>query len=440
MITFYQRSAFFTLVWVFMVVVQGLAQEFTIGAQIRPRGEFRNGFKTLTDEDRDAAFFIEQRSRIFAGFRTDKFRVKMNVQDIRVWGAVDQVFKSDPSLFNVYEAWGEYFFTSKFSLRLGRMPLDYDNARFLGDLDWAAQGRSHDLALFIYEDDTAQWKLHAGTAFNQAAGPPEPIRLANTVYTGVNNYKAMQFAWFQKRFSRTDLSLLFQNDGRQVTAEQDTTVAFRQTYAAIANHKVGKMTLGGEFYYQGGRNAVDNEISAFLASAYITFKTNLTPLTLGMDHVSGTSLTDTKDNSFAPLYGTNHKFYGLMDYFYVGNFHGQAATASGLNDIFVKTNWKLNDKANLVGHLHYFSSPVDLYDPSDNGQEIEKYLGTEVDLVLVWRPADGFTVNLGYSQMFAGSSMEAIKATPGDHTALNNWAWFMVNFAPAVFRQDFSKN
>ena len=86
MITFYQRSAFFTLVWVFMVVAQGLAQEFTIGAQIRPRGEFRNGFKTLTDEDRDAAFFIEQRSRIFAGFRTDKFRVKMNVQDIRVWG------------------------------------------------------------------------------------------------------------------------------------------------------------------------------------------------------------------------------------------------------------------------------------------------------------------------------------------------------------------
>ena len=80
------------------------------------------------------------------------------------------------------------------------MPLDYDNARFLGDLDWAAQGRSHDLALFIYEDDTAQWKLHAGTAFNQAAGPPEPIRLANTVYTGVNNYKAMQFAWFQKDF------------------------------------------------------------------------------------------------------------------------------------------------------------------------------------------------------------------------------------------------
>ena len=145
MIACYQRSVFLTLFWVLMVVTQGLAQEFTIGAQIRPRGEFRNGFKTLTEEDRDAAIFIEQRSRLFAGFRTEKFRVKMNVQDIRVWGAVDQIFKSDPSLFNVYEAWGEYFFTSKLSVRLGRMPLDYNNARFLGDLDSQLSLRKIDL-------------------------------------------------------------------------------------------------------------------------------------------------------------------------------------------------------------------------------------------------------------------------------------------------------
>ncbi len=434
---FNSRSIFFTFFLVLVVAVQGLAQELTLGAQIRPRGEFRNGFKTLTEKDRDAAFFIEQRSRIFAGFRTDKFQVKMNVQDIRVWGAVNQIHKSDPSLFNVYEAWGEYFFTPKLSVRLGRMPLDYNNARFLGDLDWAAQGRSHDLALFIYEDDSAQWKLHAGSAFNQTSGPPEPTRLANTVYTGVNNYKAMQFAWFQKKFSDTDLSLLFQNDGRQVTTAEDTTVAFRQTYAAIANHSAGDISVGGEFYYQGGKNAADNDVSAFLASAYFTWKTSLTPLTIGMDHLSGTSVSDTKDKSFAPLYGTNHKFYGFMDYFYVGNFHGQASTSSGLNDVFIKTNWKLGKKTNLIGHLHYFSSPVDLVDPADSDREIEKYLGTEVDFVLAWRPSKGFTVNLGYSQMFAGSSMEAIKATPGDHATLNNWAWFMVNFAPAAFKRQF---
>lgn len=436
----YQRSLFPTLVFITLMMTPGLTQELTLGAQVRPRGEFRNGFKTLTEKDRDAAFFIEQRARLFADFRTDQFRIRFNVQDIRVWGAVNQIFKSDPSLFNAYEAWGEYFFTPKVSVRLGRMPLDYNNARFLGDLDWAAQGRSHDLLLFICEDDSAQWKLHVGGAFNQTANPPEPVRLANTVYTGVNNYKAMQFAWFQKKFPSTDLTLLVQNDGRQVTTETDTTVAFRQTYAVITNHQNDQLALGGEFYYQGGKNGANTAVSAFLVSAYLTWKTRLTPLTIGMDHLSGTSVTDTKDKSFAPLYGTNHKFYGYMDYFYVGNFHGQASTPSGLNDIFVKTNWKLGKKTSLIGHLHYFSSPVTLVNPLDNGQEIERYLGTEADLVLAWRPAKGFTVNLGYSQMFAGSSMEAIKATSGDHSALNNWAWFMVNFAPNPLRWDLSKN
>ena len=42
----------------------GFTQELTVGAQVRPRAEFRNGFKTLTESNRDAAFFIEQRTTI----------------------------------------------------------------------------------------------------------------------------------------------------------------------------------------------------------------------------------------------------------------------------------------------------------------------------------------------------------------------------------------
>ncbi len=129
-----------------------------------------------------------------------------------------------------------------------------------------------------------------------------------------------------------------------------------------------------------------------------------------------------------------------MDYFYVGNFHGQAATTSGLSDVFFKTNWKLSTKTRLTGHWHFFSSPATLFDPTNPSQEISGYLGTEIDLVLVWRPAANMLINLGYSQMFATSSMEAIKATPGDHTAINNWAWLMVHFTPVLFKKDFSKN
>ena len=417
-----------------------LAQELTVGAQVRPRAEFRNGFKTLTENDRDAAFFIEQRTRLYTDFKTEKFRIRINMQDIRIWGSVDQIAKTDPNLFNLYEGWGEYYFNDKLSVRLGRMQLDYNNARFLGNLDWAAQGRSHDAFKVIYDNDSSGVSFHAGTAFNQTVDPREPARLFGTVYTGVSNYKHMQFAWFQKKFSNTDLSLLFQNDGRQVLTANDTLVASRQTYAVVGNHQRSDWNLGGEFYYQGGKNASNGSVSAYLFALYFTYKTNLTPITVGIDHLSGTSVDDSKDHSFDPLYGTNHKFYGFMDYFYVGNFHGQAATPSGLNDIFIKTSFKLSDKTNLNANGHFFSSPATLVSPSDASQEIDKYLGTELDLVLVLKPAKSVIINLGYSQMFATSSMEAIKSTPGDHSALNNWAWLMVDFAPVLFQKDFGKN
>ena len=423
----------------FLGRIQIFGQQLTVGAQVRPRAEFRNGFKTLTEDDRDAAFFVEQRTRLFTDYKTNKFRIRINIQDIRIWGSVDQIAKSDPNLFNLYEGWGEYYISDKLAVRMGRMQLDYNNARFLGNLDWAAQGRSHDALKIHYKNDSRGVSFHAGVAFNQTTDPREPARLFGTVYTGVSNYKHMQFAWFQKKFTNSDLSLLFQNDGRQVVVATDTLVASRQTYAVVGNHQRSGWSLGGEFYYQGGKNGSNNSVSAFLLALYITLKTDLTPVTVGIDHLSGTSITDTKDNSFDPLYGTNHKFYGFMDYFYVGNFHGQAATTSGLNDVFVKTSFKLSDKTSLNAHGHFFSSPASLHNPSDTSQEIDKYLGTELDLVLVWKPAKNVVVNLGYSQMWAASSMEAIKVTPGDHSALNNWAWLMVDFAPIIFQKDFGK-
>lgn len=415
-----------------------LAQELTIGAQVRPRAEFRNGFKTLTAEDRDPAFFIEQRTRIFTDYKAERFRLHINLQDVRIWGAVDQIYKSDPALFNIYEGWGEFFFNDRLSFRAGRMALDYNNARFLGNLDWAAQGRSHDALMLRWHDET--WTLHVAGAFNQTSTPPEQARLFGTLYTGVGNYKAMQMIWFQKKYERTDFSLLFHNDGRQFVNTADTTVAYRQTYGLVLNHAESDWSAGAELFYQGGKNGANTDISAFMLAANFTWKTDITPVTVGIDFLSGTALSDDQDNSFDPLYGTNHKFYGYMDYFYVGNFHGQAATTSGLNDIYAKANWKLGANANLNTHVHFFSSPAELVDPEDSQNEIDRYLGTEVDLVLVWKPVPAVVFNLGYSQMFATTSMEAIKSTPGDQGVLNNWAWLMVGFSPTLLKMDFSKD
>lgn len=130
------------LLFAVLLIVNLASAQFNLGAEIRPRAEFRNGFKAPHNKDVDPAFFIEQRSRVYFDYKTEDVILKLSLQDVRIWGSVSQIYKSDPNLQNVYEAWGQFNFNDKIGIKAGRMELDYDNARFLGNLGWAAQGKS----------------------------------------------------------------------------------------------------------------------------------------------------------------------------------------------------------------------------------------------------------------------------------------------------------
>jgi hypothetical protein len=419
-------SLFGLFIGLWVGYVETAQAQFTITGEVRPRAEFRNGFKKLTTAETDAAFFVEQRSRVYFDYQAEKLKLRLTLQDIRIWGGVNQIYKTENAMSNVYEAWGEYAFNPRFSLRVGRQALDYDNARFLGNLDWAQQGRSHDAALLMYKDSTG-FEIHAAGAFNQQ-GVNEPVKLANTlsITNEATNYKTMQFLWLHKEFTdKAKFSFLVANTGFQSLL--DSIVYNRQTYGFIGSTKVGKkLRLEGELYYQGGKNSSGKFVDAILGSLSATLSTKLTPLTLGGDYLSGTKTTDTKDRFFNPLYGTNHKFYGYMDYFYVGSGH----QSKGLVDIFFKTNFKLGKKVNLTADYHHFNSPVAIKSTTD--EVMPSNLGDEIDLVLTAKVSKEMSFNLGYSQMFATKSMAVIKG--GDNKAFTNWAWAMLTIKPTFFK------
>ena len=417
------KRKFYLSILLIVIVTGKVGAQFTVTGEIRPRAEFRNGFKTLSSENTDPAFFIEQRSRLYFDYKNEKFVFRLSLQDIRIWGENPQIFKADNGLFNVHEAWGQYNFTEKSALRVGRQELDYDNARFLGNLAWAQQSRSHDLVKFIYNSGGTQ--LHIGAAFNQedVLSNPEPRRLSGTLYATGGNYKTMQFAWFHKDYEKSKFSLLFLNNGVQSLA--DSSVNFSQTMGFIGKKTLGKVNLEGELYYQFGNDPSGRDLSAYLASLNLNFKAGFLPLTLGADILSGTDTGSSENNAFTPLYGTNHKFYGFMDYFYVGNGHGNA----GLKDFYIKSKIKTGEKSGLIVHLHEFFSNATIIDGDNN--ELSSALGTEIDLVYNLDIAREVNFKLGYSQLFGTDSMEILKG--GDNTSLNNWAWAMITIKPVLF-------
>jgi len=398
-----------------------------MSGQVRPRSEFRNGFKKLTTEEAEPAFFTEQRTRLIMGYQAPKYRLKISLQDVRIWGSVSQIFKADAALTNLHEGWGEYFITDSLSIKAGRMELDYDNARFLGNLGWAQQSRSHDLVRLMYKSKLGE--LHLGAAFNQDANTPEFRRLTSTYYSGVGNYKVMQYAWFHRQMPGGKLSILALNNGVQVGPDSASSVNYTQTFGGIGSMKAGGITLGGEFYYQTGTDPADRSVSAFLASVTAAMKLGKVGLTVGADYLSGTDQGTTEaNNSFTPLYGTNHKFYGLMDYFYVGNPHGNV----GLIDGFAKAKIGIGSKSALLAHAHYFAAAADVQDPTDATQLLDPTLGMEVDLVYNLNLGPDTNLKVGYSQLFGTDTMAALKG--GAPQAMNVWCWAMLTFSPKFIK------
>ena len=98
------------------------------------RSEYRHGYSKLLNESADPAGFIAHRTRIQANYQVDRLNFFMSIQDVRTWGSSPTANISD-SYLSVHEAWSEVTFGDNWKLKLGRQELNYDNARFLGNLD-----------------------------------------------------------------------------------------------------------------------------------------------------------------------------------------------------------------------------------------------------------------------------------------------------------------
>jgi hypothetical protein len=387
------------------------AAQFSLTGEFRPRTEFNHGYKTLANENQDWSVPTTQRSRLNAMFNHEIVKTKLTLQDVRYWGSQAQLVNNEDYAVSVHEAWADVELAKNFSLKAGRQELVYDDHRIFGNVGWAQQARSHDLALLKYENGV---KLHIGVAHH------ENNNITNNIYDGPDAYKDLQFAWFNNTWGKTSLSLLFLNNGVPVNEIDGQVSKYSQTLGGRISTGFDGFSLASNLYYQTGKHASGKDISAlnFLleASTDIGF-------TGGYEYLSGNSYDkNDKVYAFNPLYGTNHKFNGFMDYFYVGNH----INSVGLNNLYVK--YKLSEKKfGLNIDVHYFASAGKI------AADVNKYLGTEVDLTLSYKVHEMASLSAGWSTMFATESMEWAKSG-GDHTVGNHWAYIMLSVTPVFIK------
>lgn len=399
------------------------AQQFDLSAELRPRYENRHGFGSLLDTDEDGSNFVSQRTRLNFGFVNNKMKFKAVFQNVRVWGDVSTL-ASDDNATALHEAWGEYMLNSKVSFKFGRQEIVYDDHRIFGSVGWAQQARSHDAFLFKYLPN-ANHKLDFGFALN--ADSQSNI---DNLYSNAAGYKSFQYAWYHGDFNDLGLSFLALNTGIEYLenvgmTDEKQTIDYMQTVGPRLTYKSGNFSVNAAAYFQLGKS-LNRDVSASYFAGDINYKINGNfNAGLGLEQLSGKDMDDTDADikSFAPLFGTNHKFNGLMDYFYVGNH----ANNVGLTDIYGSIGYKKN-KFSAKIMPHFFSAAANVF---DGLEKADNNLGTEIDLTIGYQLAKDITLNAGYSKMYATDTMEILKG--GNKDENNSWAWVMITFKPNLF-------
>jgi len=291
------------------------------------------------------------------------------------------------------------------------------------------------------------------TTNSAAGGTPVFASPANS-NGGSANYKNFTSVYVSKKFNQTKVALLFFKDEfgkyttgvRSVDIDNDGlsegNVYYRQynqkgtndrfTFGGMINHVLGnasgfgKIALQGAYYQQLGEDREGRDLKAFHYNAQAMYSKGKITVGPGVDFLSGNKLTTpgTESKRFDPLYGTPHKFWGYMDFFYAPT----GSPAAGLMDYYFKTKYTANEYS-ITADFHRFDA-----DHTPVTGVSSKHFAHELDLVASYTLNKFTTVDLGYSHAWATDNLARTKlfnysaATSYDKSP--DFVYLMINIKP----------
>lgn len=404
---------FLLLVIIASTGLEGIAQ-FSVGVQVRPRGEYREGYRKLLQPNAESLALISQLTRIHVSWTKPKtVEAHIAIQDVRTWGETAQL--ADAPSLGIHQSWAKVHLSPTWFIKAGRQEIVWEDHRILGSVDWAQTGRAHDAALLGWHTKKSQLEL--GAAWNQ------PAELLTDMPYLVPGYQSLGMARWKQTFTAPLQTVLYGVVEGLTTADSQSTVARYTTglWTQWQPCDPFKLTISG--FYQAGTDPNRIPIGAYMFNALAEYSIGQFTLKAGYDHISGTSNGSSRNQSFHTLFGTNHKFYGHMDLF----LNIPADTRNGgLQDEYFSLTWNPKGKWSFTGTLHHFDTEVDLLRGTGGSPEILPHnLGWETDLSFSYKPNTFTTLKGGYSWFSTSETLRFIQGMSNQQNA--QWAWLMLD-------------
>jgi len=424
------------------VAVLMLASEVAWAADISFSGQFRPRFNynETTSDDDNARQVFDTRVRLNANANVNaNTGVFLQLQSEGMWGVSGDNRQStgdadsasdDVQDVGLHQAFVtlKNFMGQNITAKIGRQEVVLDGHRLFGHTGWTQGAQSSDA---IRLDHSAG--NHALT-YLYIRGRDQGAE--NTATDG--NYNVHAIRANVQGVMGGDLSGYFIAVDDEMTGgtELDDENLW-YTIGARQKGKLGGLDYRVEYYHQFGDGSVEAGASGF-SGAYTTTPTDsggqhdrdahmfgvrvgktfknasMSPtITLWYDSLTGSDDDDLTGNDwggFNTLYDTGHKFYGFMDHHL--NARNLGTANMGLQDMAVKTKWKLSSVNTLKLDVHHFETQTDLEggdsdtlratDLLDGGSGVlSNSLGEEIDVVFIHKYDSNTKILVGYSHYFS---------------------------------------
>lgn len=353
----------------------------------------------------------------------DKMNLFVQMQDSRLFGSEANTLANSANV-DVHQAYVKLkdIFDLPVTIQAGRFEMAFGTERFFGAVGWHYVGRSFDGVRFSFD-----WGMNTDVFFithNTAYGyisnatPVYPLPPANN--KPVYNISGLRL---KKQIDDShNVELLgYYEDNNNSSNRIDKDLA-QYTFAGTHFGSYGNLSSITEAAYQLGKRG-PKDVSAYLLSVIGSYKLSEAKLSLGADILSGTetNVTD-KNNSFSPTFGTNHKFYGFMDYFISIPTNTFSA---GLHDLYFMYDWTpASSKYSGSLAIHHFTSNV------PGGFANANTFGHEIDLTLRYIFIKGTTISWGGSVFLPEELMKsAWKKDAIERKDPSFWSYIMITAA-----------
>ncbi|WP_434581604.1 hypothetical protein MLC52_05835 [Sulfurimonas sp. NW15] len=240
----------------------------------------------------------------------------------------------------------------KTTVHVGRSQINLDNQRFIGTVGWRQFERSYD-TVFVANNSIKNLSVLVAWVYGFQGVIAGPTTDTNSVLVHAA-YKVMPEL--------------------KVTAYDYMIAGAHDTYGIALTGKVktgmAKLSYRAEYALQKDSTMeIHNSNGKADASYYnLDLGANVNGILAGVNYefLSGTTGTDGKTN-FNPMLGTNHKFNGWADVFYVGN----SGPLGGLKDFNVRLGYTAKGLGKLLAVYHTFTADKTMGGLDDLGSEFD---------------------------------------------------------------------